>query len=1513
MGNHLGGPISDSGPPTTGEEDEQHHHRPPRALQATNRGSSASRFVRPETDLLRRRAMSGAMRNTAAQSISEAPLTRSPDKPMRRYSGDADHQATSQSVYPENTADPSSGPQNLHIRSAHDSSPPGDSMGPNLPATPQYNPFDSSPPAVIGDPASWLLPRPFRHEVELPFVGETSYDETEETDANYDISSLSSMRSFSQRGGNSRASTPSSIGRGAHDNPAMRSPYFRRGESVPGPSEARTDSPFHAVVNANHPHHALATAAGAAASFPSGSFDDLESSNLPSQSRFVVSNQQYQYHNDSTDNKQSHGYSEAPHQSVSYGSDTRTLSDHQSATFRKRLSSGSPGLRYTQDTKSECGYGPSVISGPVTQTLTPNTSPYRLSAPRITTQGSAGNTIRTFRQSEETAIPSILDLDFSSDSEPDGEDIASRYTAGADRPQRGSKGQRLQSGGVEPTGEEDRVVCAISESRSSDMIGVAVINMTVGEVDLFRIVNDDRYRRLSETLWRASTWPHTFVVLKAAVDQYSKEHWNESEGLRLIGRFAWRADIKAVLQDLERNFYVSCAFSAAMAYVEEETEVTFRDNSLRIRYRQPADTMGLDRSTITSLELFQNLRNSKGTTSTLFGLLNNTLTPQGRRMVRSALFQPSTNRDLITARHEAVEELSSNEDLFTEVRASLKRLLHIDVERSIPWLRIPLQDGVALIQGRHQISMPSHEELQGAEKDLNHLLMVKAYLGGVQSVQETLEAAGCTSKLCNWVLQKCRQENTAPIASFIEESIEQDAIYSKAPIDIRNNRMWAVKAEPNSVLEGARQMYRDRTNEMHQYVEDLNKTFEEHLGTAPQLRLANDNHYYLRFQWSDVERELIKSQVASEDGRPARIQHRTPRLLGGVGIVNGIRRKQHYDCQTLELIQRSSQIQRHADIVTAQCDTFIMELKKSLLDHAEALLAVNEAIAVLDMLCSFAHLATTQNYVRPIISDNLVLKGARHPVVEARKENFVPNDVYLGDHGARFQVVTGGNMSGKSTFIRAVALIQILAQVGSFVPATYAAIPICDRLFTRLSTEDKPESNLGTFGVEMTEMNMILRRVTENSLVIIDELGRGTSTKEGLSIALAMSEELIKTRCRVSFATHFTELARILNTTKQSSVLNVHVVGESTKTGGTTQISLPHTIAPGPVKNEDYGLDLSRRFLPERVVDNAEQVCKFLRQKNSSRGVGPDTRAAKQNKLILALPGLLKQAKDSTMDESALASYLKKLQTEFTIRMNIAADDDAQEGSTVKGVEQVVNLPTLAKPSEQELGDWRRKCDAAESRVMHSNMAPPDKKRPSLTDKNTESLPKRIRSGTEDGATSTTSQPTPINRGSMIEELRRGACTPTTRAATPSSITTDVSEPQADSDSVMDDALAGGNPPAGVCHPTEDRQRAMSISSGSNYDEEMPDVDDEKRSLRTGSEQLPAARVYADHGQPLEQFQPLRDWYARGQVAESSGAVLEESSISGSLSRSRSATQEFLRGLHEEEGEDLEGEGMELE
>lgn len=618
---------------------ELHSVRPSDRLTHHNLASYGGNYdpisANPPVESLVPRDLSRFIHYDTTSSMGGIQPSRGHSDQAGRYSGNDEDQINSPYIRSENTGYASSGSQDLHVRAAYDSSPGGDSMRPR-PSMPQYNSLSSSPPANIGNPASWLLPRPFRHEVTLPLVGETSYEETEETEADLELPSLSSTRSFSQTKGKSRASTPSYLGRGGPDTPTIRSPYFRRDESGPEPCETGTSSPFYDAVNVNPLHHAFSTTARGNMGFSSDSFAGPQLGNPSPQLRFAAARQQ-QYRGGSMTDTQSHGYPEG-HQSTSWNYGIGPPRDHQPA---------SPRLWRTHDTRSEFGYGQSVISGPVTQTMTPNTSPYREYAAEAAGQESANKTTGTplhggpTGEPKEQWQPSIrinrpsldssahrgyqdssilsplvrptalenalrpitnlgndhprtspkragtetlgfLDLDLSSDSETDAEDIDARRHLDTGRPQHGNKGQIPQYS-IEPTDEQDRVVCAISESRSSDMIGVAVINMTVGEVDLFRIVNDDKYRRLAETLWRASTWPQTFVVLKTAVDQHSKstvtnclenefpdadivpldrEHWNESEGLRLIDRFAWRADIKAIRQDLDRNFYVSCAFSA---------------------------------------------------------------------------------------------------------------------------------------------------------------------------------------------------------------------------------------------------------------------------------------------------------------------------------------------------------------------------------------------------------------------------------------------------------------------------------------------------------------------------------------------------------------------------------------------------------------------------------------------------------------------------------------------------------------------------------------------------------------------------------------------------------------------------------------------------------------------------------------------------------------------------------------------------------------------------------------
>lgn len=243
-------------------------------------------------------------------------------------------------------------------------------------------------------------------------------------------------------------------------------------------------------------------------------------------------------------------------------------------------------------------------------------------------------------------------------------------------------------------------------------------------------------------------------------------------------------------------------------------------------------------------------------------------------------------------------------------------------------------------------------------------------------------------------------------------------------------------------------------------------------------------------------------------------------------------------------------------------------------------------------------------------------------------------------------------MSGKSTYIRAVALLQIMAQIGSFVPAEYAAFSIIHNVFARVSVEDNINSNLSTFSVEMREMAFILRNIDDKSLAVIDELGRATSTRDGLAIAIAMSEALIQRKAYVWFATHFTDLTKVLS--DRPGVLNLHLAAESSTTReGLPHITMLYKVTAGANSGEDhYGINLARAIgLPRSFIKKAEDVAKDLRRKReASKQSSESTKLLARRKLILNLHGALKQARESGSEE-ALPGYLRRLQEEFIIRL----------------------------------------------------------------------------------------------------------------------------------------------------------------------------------------------------------------------------------------------------------------------
>ncbi|KAF5611512.1 DNA mismatch repair MSH4 [Fusarium subglutinans] len=761
--------------------------------------------------------------------------------------------------------------------------------------------------------------------------------------------------------------------------------------------------------------------------------------------------------------------------------------------------------------------------------------------------------------------------------------------------------------------EAQTIVCAVSEARGvSPAVGIAFVNVSLGEAVISQICDNQSYVKTihkiqlsapSRILFMTTACPPNNpsslfslvqdLIPDVQIDALERSAWSETEGLEYIHNLAFKDDIEPLKVATQGKFYAICSLAAAMKYIQQHFSINFVPHSLRILYRPSEDTMMIDISAIQSLEIMQNIRNSKSKDS-LFGLLNHTCTPMGSRMLRSNILQPPTRPDLfITPRYDALDELTTNEEMFLEIR-----------------------------KGK-LIIVPTNADVQQVEEQINQVLMIKSFLESIPELHTALGPAN--SVLLTKVRELCRPQITSHSLNTIRLTIEADVTYMKSALDLRNQRTFAVKAGINGMLDVARQTYKELTEDIHQHIDALN---EAH-GLDANLRYDNGRKYWLRLRAADF------------DDRPL------PDLL-----INVVRKKDKIECQTLDLVKLNLRLSDTSNEVVIRSDKVIQDLLKELRSDVPHLFRVCESVALVDMITSFAQLATTRDYVKPDLSTTLALKAARHPVLDKTMNGtFVPNDYYSTEQYC-FHIVTGCNMSGKSTYIRAVALLQIMAQIGSFVPAEYAAFPIIHSIFARVSLDDNIESNLSTFSVEMREMSFILRNIDDKSLAVIDELGRATSNRDGLAIAIAMSEALILSKASIWFATHYVDLTKVL--ADRPGILNLHLAATtSTTEDGLPHITMLYKATSGAIRGEEhYGINLARAIgLPQSFIDKAEEVAKDIRQKReTTKRSSESTRLVARRKLILNLQDALRQAKDSGSEE-ALPGYLQRLQEDFVARM----------------------------------------------------------------------------------------------------------------------------------------------------------------------------------------------------------------------------------------------------------------------
>jgi DNA mismatch repair protein MSH4 len=408
-------------------------------------------------------------------------------------------------------------------------------------------------------------------------------------------------------------------------------------------------------------------------------------------------------------------------------------------------------------------------------------------------------------------------------------------------------------------------------------------------------------------------------------------------------------------------------------------------------------------------------------------------------------------------------------------------------------------------------------------------------------------------------------------------------------------------------------------------------------------------------------------------------------------FINVYRKKNRIECQTLDLVKLNQKIaDAHAEVITLS-DKAILDLIESVLPQVSVLFKISEATAMLDMLTAFAQLATMNEYIRPELKiDVLAIKSGRHPIREKiHNKKFVPNDAYA-THQTRFQIITGCNMSGKSTYIRSLALVPIMAQIGSFVPAEYASFPIFHQLFARVSTADDMEANVSTFAAEMREMAFILHNLEPRGLVIIDEL-----TTDGLAIALAIAEALVQSNALVWFVTHFQDLAVIM--AERPGVASLHLAADIAPDA--SKMTMHYKITEGPNQTQFYGLALANLVeFPPNVLDKAQTVSEGL-GRISLRRHGDQTKAraiAHKRKLLLSLREQLIQARDGNMQGEALRGWLERLQDEFALQMAAANEDIAglDEGSGTASEEETGEAANYAEPIH---GDWATEADGSDT------------------------------------------------------------------------------------------------------------------------------------------------------------------------------------------------------------------------
>jgi len=685
--------------------------------------------------------------------------------------------------------------------------------------------------------------------------------------------------------------------------------------------------------------------------------------------------------------------------------------------------------------------------------------------------------------------------------------------------------------------EENNFLAAVTQT--GDRAGFAALDLSTGEFRATEFQGDDAARRIQEELQQLRPKELLYASTAPLFETAGLDHTAHG-GFAETPLDDWIFSPDHAIPLVENHFGVlslegfglagkpaAAAAAGAILYYVRSTQRGTLNHVDRIGFYQRQNHLVLDAVTVRNLELIEPLFAGSDAGVTLFRCIDASITPMGKRLLRSWMLRPSIEAAEINARLDAVEmqvkELVGREEL----RRALDGIF--DLERLL---------------SRVTLETANPRDVLALAASLKKIPAVRVALGRFDASERLKTLHGAADELGD-----------------LRQRIEQ-TIVAEPPLSLADGGVIA------SHVDRELDELRDLSRNSKQFVAQIEQRERQRTGIGSlKVKFNSIFGYYLEVSKPNLH--LVPPDYERKQTLVNAERFTTPEL-------------KEYESRILDAQEKIVEIERR----------LFAELRSAIAAEARRIRQTALALAEVDVLAALAHIAALRNYCRPRFDDSgdIEIVAGRHPVIEQQElsggtERYVPNDLYLNSTTHTVLVLTGPNMGGKSTYLRQAALIVLLAQMGGFVPAASARLGIVDRVFTRIGASDNLARGRSTFMVEMTETAAILHTATPRSLILLDEVGRGTATYDGLAIAWAAVEYIhARTRAKTLFATHYFELTELAD--RLSGVKNYHVSVKETGGG----IVFLRKVEPGAA-DRSYGIEVAKLAgLPIEVVDRAREV-----------------------------------------------------------------------------------------------------------------------------------------------------------------------------------------------------------------------------------------------------------------------------------------------------------------------------------